>query len=373
MQRNSGATSDHSQRDKFAMMQEQQQQQQQQEHGREQQQEEEARQEKGDGSSPKQEHGQDADKQAVKLGGDQDKTESTPGEADELSAQQKEVADAPKLVQETPSQAQQRGEKRKRSGGLAIRNEQERRERVPLLVWNAERKLAWLCEERGKHVSRMGFSRRGTKWLWPEEAAFLVSEGEADLATVEARAGSKPSECTIAPLDQAYVLTYEALQLHQINLVDYYAFVALKKLRFNVFRAGAWGEKPDEAWFERTEAESSTSASQESGTTVEAIPLPGPQEPPSPCVMIRFDVYSPQTSNFSVNARGTPNFRVATSRPADRMPSVLSMRDLAKACDQEGTKLRMALFDGQAVSFVQVEDYELQDIAAATAVQPDVA
>lgn len=276
------------------------------------------------------------------------------------------------------------GIKRRRTGGVGIVNEDLRREKVPLLLWHGSRGLARVCEERGKHVNRMGFSRKGVKWLWPEETAFLVSEGEADLAMlVDLKKGpEEPTNsatdssgtssegtpantdvCKIMDLEEAYGVAYGALDTHNVALVDYYAFVALKKLRFNVFRVGrdTWASPPAELWFERTEVAD--------GAEVEAMMA---LEDFAGGVELRYDVYSPQTTNFSVSARGVPNFRVATSRPADRMPSVMAMRALSRACDAEGTKLRVAIFDGQAVSFVQVEDYELQDISAATAVKPAV-
>jgi len=43
---------------------------------------------------------------------------------------------------------------------------------------------------------------------------------------------------------------------------------------------------------------------------------------------------------------------------------------MAQTSEENKTKLRLSIFDGSAVSFVQIEDFNLQDISAATAIEP---
>jgi len=236
----------------------------------------------------------------------------------------------------------------------ALRKE-VRRKKLPLLAWHADLRIAQVLQAKGKHINRMGFSHKVKHWLLPEEAAFIIAEGEADMVIAqplppESQDNNDVNHWETKPmhLAEAYAKTYEALDFHRVSLIDYYAFVALKKLRFNVYRKGVWAERP-ERLLEQSQPQNTVTPEEESRS-----------------ICIRFDVYSPQ-STFAKNTRGTPNFRVATCRPADKVPFVPLMRELAIQNGKESTKLRVAIFDGQAVSFVQVEDYELPDISAATA------
>ncbi len=247
-----------------------------------------------------------------------------------------------------------------------------RRDRVPLGVWDGARQLVYVRENKGKHVNRMGYSMLSVRWLLPEEAAFLVSDGEMDLAVpAGALTGAAaaplephrehPAQLTLLENEQGFCLVYEALASHGVELVDYYAYVALKKLRFNVFRAGEWNAKPEVLH---------RGASEPVPGTFKALLAAGRAGPGcKPELLLRYDSFSP-SSQFSVNLRGTPPFQVATSRPGDRVPPIGMLRRLSQECEGRKTKLRVCIFDGQAVSFVQVEDFQLQDISLATKVQP---
>jgi hypothetical protein len=243
-----------------------------------------------------------------------------------------------------------------------------RRDRVPLGVWDGARQLVYVRENKGKHVNRMGFNILSVRWLLPEEAAFLVSDGEMDLAVPSCAGVSAgaplephrehPAMVTLLDNEQGFCLVYEALASHGVELVDYYAYVALKKLRFNVFRVGEWNAKPEVLH---------RGASEPVPGTYKALLAAARVGKPE--LLLRYDSFSP-SSQFSVNLRGTPPFQVATSRPGDRVPPIAILRRLSQECEARKTKLRVCIFDGQAVSFVQVEDFQLQDISLATKVQP---
>mmetsp|Transcript_3825 Transcript_3825/g.5555 ORF Transcript_3825/g.5555 Transcript_3825/m.5555 type:complete len:299 (+) Transcript_3825:154-1050(+) len=226
-----------------------------------------------------------------------------------------------------------------------IINNDSRGIRLPLGVWDEEKKLCWVAEERGKRLPRMGLYISSVRWLKPEEIAFLVSEGAIDLVSRETLDGKDTYR--ILDREGAFSLCYTALGYHNVPLADYFVYVALRKLHFIVFRDICW-EKTEETMFEPPD-KFEAAAKDNSGAPVNAS------------LSLRFDVYLPRKS-FKVNDRGVPDFKVATSRPADRVPPVAMMRDMAKECAEIKTKLRVGLYDGQSVQFIQVEDFQMKHI-----------
>jgi len=214
---------------------------------------------------------------------------------------------------------------------------EDRKTNIPLGVWYEEVKLCFVREPKGKHVSRMGFFSSGVKWLMPEEAAFLVAEGEMELATIDEKFSTK-----LVLLDSpiAFELVYRGLAFHKVELADYYVYVALKKLRFNVFRSINWN-----------------------GTDLVPESIPSGECDPEEKLILRFNSYTPNSKFCLRDKSTTPQFQVAVSRPYDQVPSVTKMNQLGKQCGEMGTKLRIGMFDGSSVSFVQVEPFRLQNAA----------
>jgi len=211
--------------------------------------------------------------------------------------------------------------------------------------WDEEKKLVYVVRFKGKYLGRMGFLLENKHWLYPEESTFLISNGELRLASE-----SDPTELMEPHI--AFLTCYRGLDYHGMTLTDYYICNKLLKLRFIVVRHDSWR---DGQWvLDGSKTESQSGNLQKQNPKQESNHIQGE----GACVSIRYYVYKPKKS-FKKSEPGTPDFCVAVSSPVDKVPPLTELQSLTTNYSKLGIPVKVAIFEGQNVSFLSIEPFQM--------------
>jgi hypothetical protein len=214
--------------------------------------------------------------------------------------------------------------------------------------WDAEERAVELVQARGKKIGVMGRSIFGVRYLWPEEALFLLDEGSlllihedeqvgtddaADASGSEAEAPSMPaaarSNLPAAPPSfrfRPFETAYMFLLRQCVSLGHYLVYSNLRNAGLVVFR-----HTPPHA-----------TASAAAPAAVYAIGSDGCLEP-SRSFLPAFDVYARDgLSAFKPSAPGSPDFYVVVIAASARPPSATEILGLQSTLAEHASALQEA-------------------------------
>jgi len=190
-------------------------------------------------------------------------------------------------------------------------------------IWDEAKELVFVEHFKGKQLQRMGTTIDGQHWLLPEESTYLVVNNKLRL--------KKSATCNeYMTYSEAYRYCFKGLSKHKLSIAEYSVYAKLAKQRYIIFKSES-RKLPAEC----------DSASNRASTDINLL----------------YNVFEPR-KDFKKSDPGTPSFRVVISPFHDKLPSLKHLEKLLQSQSSSHIPHKIALFDGQSVSFLGVEAFK---------------